>query len=252
MARLHDIPQIHPAPLTLPVAAIHQIAFYPVLFTQGPYIKWRTVKLPEPLGPRAGRLGKGRDLRMLICGDSSAAGVGVRHQSQALSGHLARRLARHVCLDWQVIAKCGNTTPMALNQLRRARPQGADVAVIGLGVNDITSGTPLNRWQEQVADLLDHLTSDLGVSHIYYSGIPPLAQFPALANPLRWTLAHQAERFDKALRQLLGERDNTSWITLDMSLNASNMAEDGFHPAEPVFAAWADAIVTHMKADRFL
>ena len=51
--------------------------------------------LPEPAGPRAGRTGEGPPLRLLVAGDSSAAGVGVAWQDQALTGRLVRRLAQY-------------------------------------------------------------------------------------------------------------------------------------------------------------
>ncbi|MDA9318629.1 SGNH/GDSL hydrolase family protein, partial [Octadecabacter sp.] len=57
-------------------------AFYPVLVTQGPFIKFRTPRLQEPKGARMGVIGQGPDLRLLIVGDSSAAGGGVATQSQ--------------------------------------------------------------------------------------------------------------------------------------------------------------------------
>ncbi len=76
---------VHPSPLSPALAALHRLAFYPVLVTQGPFIKLRTERLEEPKGAREGVVGQGPDLRLLIIGDSSAAGVGVTSQSQALS-----------------------------------------------------------------------------------------------------------------------------------------------------------------------
>ncbi len=231
------------------MAAVHRMAFYPVLVTQGPWVKWNTLRLPEPDGPREGVVGEGPPLRLLITGDSSAAGVGVSDQSHALSGQLAHRLKSRVRLDWRLVARCGNTTPMALAALHKAPPRPADVAVVGLGVNDLTAGVPLGAWLNRKRAMIDHLRQVQGVRRIYYSGLPPMWQFPRLPNPLRWTLGHQAERYDRALRALIAQISDVTWITLDMTLDHTNMAEDGYHPAAPVYAAWADAIVTQMKAD---
>ena len=250
MMDVTHIPNIHPAPLHGWEQLVHRVVFYPVLYTQGPFVKSRTLRLPEPEGPRAGVIGSGPDLRLLIAGDSSAAGVGVDHQDQALSGQLADRLKGRFRLHWRLVARGGNTTAMTLAQIKAASPAAADIAVIGLGVNDITWGTPLHVWLKHKADLLDHLTGKLGVRHVYVSGLPPLSQFPALPNPLRWTLGHQAERFDSALRDMLAARHDCTWITLDMSLTADNMAADGYHPGPQVYAAWADAIAAHIRADR--
>ncbi len=249
MSDIQSFPQIHPAPLRAHSALAHRLSFYPVLLTQGPYTKMRTPKLPEPKGPRSGVAGHGRPIKLLITGDSSAAGVGVSHQSQALSGHLVRRLARHAQIDWQLVAKCGNTTPAALAQLERQAEGQVDVAVTGLGVNDITSGATLGQWLARTDALIDHLRGTLGAKHVYVSGIPPLSQFPRLQNPLRWALGHQAERFDRALRTHLVNRGDATWITLDVGLDDTNMAIDGYHPSETVYQEWAVTVSRRIRRD---
>lgn len=248
---------VHPAPLAPAWAALHRLAFYPVLVTQGPFIKWRTPRLQEPKGPRSGVIGPdagfdGPDLRVLIVGDSSAAGVGVSTQSQALSGRLAFGLAPYARLDWELVARCGDTTPMALARVRAAQPRRADVAVVALGVNDIMRGTTLHRWLDQTTQLLDHLTRTVGIEHVYLSGLPAVSQFPRLPNPLRWTMGHQAERYDRGLRGLVATRADTTLIPADLALDETNMAQDGFHPGPKVYAAWADMIVARIRADRGL
>lgn len=243
---------VHPSPLPTSWAALHRLAFYPVLVTQGPFIKFRTPRLQEPKGPREGVTGQGPDLRLLILGDSSAAGVGVPSQSQALAGRLAFGLEPYVRLDWRLVARCGDTTPMALRRVKAAQPRRADVAVVALGVNDIMRGTRLQRWLEQTEALVDHMTGHMGVGHVYLSGLPAVSQFPRLPNPLRWTMGHQAERYDRGLRGFVDSRDDVTLIPADMALDASVMAEDGFHPGPKVYATWADMIVTQVRADRGL
>lgn len=252
MSQTMQFSLVHPAPLPRTWAALHRLAFYPVLVTQGPFIKLRTPRLQEPKGPRSGVLGQGPDLRLLILGDSSAAGVGVSTQSQALSGRLAYGLEPYVRLDWELIARCGDTTPMALARVKAAQPRRADIAVIALGVNDIMRGTRLHVWLDQTRALIDHLTRGLGVGHVYVSGLPAVSQFPRLPNPLRWTMGHQAERFDRGLRGLVAARGDTTLIPADMALDGGVMAEDGFHPGPKVYATWADMIVAQIRADRGL
>ncbi|ETX12905.1 hypothetical protein OCH239_15315 [Roseivivax halodurans JCM 10272] len=60
----------------------------PILAVQGRIVRRGAVRLREPDGPRAGRTGAGPSLRLLIAGDSSAAGVGADTQAEALSGRL--------------------------------------------------------------------------------------------------------------------------------------------------------------------
>ena len=70
-----------------------KLVLSPVLVAQAVATRKRTPALPEAAGPREGRLGSGpHALRVLIAGDSSAAGVGVTHQRHAVAGHIARTL----------------------------------------------------------------------------------------------------------------------------------------------------------------
>ena len=70
-----------------------KLALAPLLVAQALATRRRAPVLPEAEGPREGRVGRGAGaLRLLIAGDSSAAGVGVAHQRDALAGHLTRAL----------------------------------------------------------------------------------------------------------------------------------------------------------------
>ena len=52
----------------------------PVLWIQGTYVRKVAQRLPEPPGERSGVVGAGPHLRVLITGDSAAAGVGADTQ----------------------------------------------------------------------------------------------------------------------------------------------------------------------------
>ena len=101
------------------------VLFSPLLLAQGRYTRAVTPRLPEPSGARSGQAGNGRGLRLLIAGDSAAAGVGIEHQQAALSGQLVAALTPHFDLCWQRIAQTGYTTrhlqarPRAITDIRR-------------------------------------------------------------------------------------------------------------------------------------
>ena len=86
----------------------------PLLIAQAIATPRRAPVLAEAAGPRAGRLaGRGRVMRMLIAGDSSAAGVGVARQAQSVAGHLTRSLQQRSGrpVHWTLQARSGLTTP---------------------------------------------------------------------------------------------------------------------------------------------
>lgn len=64
----------------------------PLLWLQARHVRRVTLRMPEPPGLRAGTAGGGPLIRLLVAGDSGAAGVGAPTQDQALCGQLVRRL----------------------------------------------------------------------------------------------------------------------------------------------------------------
>lgn len=247
MAYAEDIPFLHPRSDRIGWAAFARAAYYPVLIGQGPRVRARAIEMPEPAGPREGAVGAGPALRLLVTGDSSAAGVGVAHQDEALTGQLARRLGERHRVHFRLVARSGNTTRATLDQLWREGASEVDVAVVGLGVNDMTRGRPMRLWLRDMGDLIDWIQSETGARLVVVSGMPPVHQFPLLPNPLRWALGAEARRRDAALRDYLDRRPGCQWMTLHMDLGPLNMAEDGFHPGPPVYAEWARAAETIIR-----
>ena len=92
-------------------------ALSPILIAQALGVRRMAQSLPEAAGPRSGQLGAGPPLRLRIIGDSSAAGVGVRTQSDALAGQVAHNLAGHFSCHWAVDAYTGATTRSTLARL---------------------------------------------------------------------------------------------------------------------------------------
>ncbi|MEL7092886.1 MAG: SGNH/GDSL hydrolase family protein [Pseudomonadota bacterium] len=222
------------------------IALLPFIAPQALWVAARAARLPEAAGPRSGEVGQGAALRLLILGDSSAAGVGVEHQEQALAGNLSRLLAAHHRVSWQVQAVSGATVASTHRLLRASNAAPADIAVVALGVNDTKNGVPMSRWRAGYADLITTLQTDFGVRHVYVSGLPPLGEFPLLPQPLRGVLGRRAVRFDRALETLCAARDGVTYVPLDLQMDTSKMASDGFHPGAEVYAAWAALIARRM------
>ena len=227
-----------------------RVALFPLLVAQALQVRRRALKLPEAAGPRAGTAGDGPDLRLLILGDSSAAGVGADHQDQALSGQLVQRLAKTHRVTWRLEATTGHTTKDALNRLGGLGAEQFDVAIVALGVNDVTRAVPLRLWLERQSRLITRLQTDFGVRQICLSGLPPMGEFPLLPHPLRWILGRQARRFDQHLRQLAAGVPNVSVTAMTFDLSVDHMAEDGFHPGPEVYAAWADMFMDQIQLDR--
>lgn len=227
---------------------LSHLALAPVLAPQALYVMARALRLPEAAGPRAGQTGQGPDLRLLILGDSSAAGVGVADQRDALSGQLVARLAGHHRVDWRLIAQTGATTATMLERLGNAPPERFDLAVVALGVNDATRLRPLPRWLAEQARLRALLKQRFGVARILVSALPPLGAFPLLPQPLRGVLGRHAARMDTAMQAALARRAEWRHIPFDADLRPEMMASDGFHPGPRIYAMWAERVAAAILA----
>ena len=77
--------------LSVGMSLAAKLLLSPILVAQALTTRARLPCLPEAAGDRAGVIGRGPLLRLLMLGDSSAAGVGVAEQGQALTGHCRAR-----------------------------------------------------------------------------------------------------------------------------------------------------------------
>lgn len=224
----------------------------PVLLGQAAYVRSRVLELPEPEGPRRGAVGDGPPLRLLVIGDSSAVGVGVQTQDQALLGGVSRRLSHIARVEFDLVARVGAKTTEAVRWLDDLPRDRYDVVITALGVNDVTKATPLTRWLSLQRQLMQRLETDFGAKRIIVSGLPPMGQFPLLPQPLRWAMGQRAMWFDKHLHRLVNKRPGCTPVTIDLGLDDTNMSPDGFHPGPAVYAAWADEVAAAVLADTAL
>lgn len=243
---------------------IIRILLGPVLLFQGARVRRNIIRMAEPNGPRAGTTGAGPACRVLILGDSSAAGVGADNQAEALSGHLLAGLAPHWHVTWQLFAKTGWTTGEALAAL--ASPDGLgdasfDIAVICLGVNDATTEVAVPKWLETYDRLLARLHRQHGVTRAYLCGLPPMQHFPALPQPLRWYMGQVSQARDRALGQAIakgtlgaelapaGQGQSVIHVPLATGLSPEDIASDGFHPGPRVYQAIGSGLAARLLQD---
>lgn len=217
-------------------------ALGPLLLLQGLHVRRVTPRLPEPPGPRSGRAGTGAPLRLLVAGDSAAAGVGAASQDEALSGRLVAELAPHRALEWRLEARTGYTTADAHEHLAALPEDRFDVVVLSLGVNDVTRGISLGRWLARQATLADLVRERFAPRALLFTALPPMHLFPALPQPLRWYLGARARDFNAALTDWLPHRPGCHLVSPDFQADPKHIARDGFHPGPAAYGAWAAGV----------
>jgi lysophospholipase L1-like esterase len=222
-----------------------KLVLSPVLIAQAMRTRKRAVALPEAAGPREGQVGSGpRALRILIAGDSSAAGVGVSTQEHAFAGYFTRTLHRRTGrpIRWRLRAKSGLTTKQIHDLLIADPPPVADIAIVLSGVNDVTDLIAPHKAVEHRAAIAEWLLRVGRARYVVFSPLPPIDQFPLLPQPLRHVMAIEARLHDKAIAEWAKSRHNVFHAAFELQLAPGAMARDGFHPAEPIYRASGEAI----------
>src|SRR5690554_2122585 len=224
-----------------------KVALAPILLVQGRRVKRDTPRLPEAEGARDGRVGQDAPLRVLIVGDSAAAGVGVERQEDALVGQLVEQLGDDFSLEWKLIARSGWTTGALMRALQKEEDAPFDVVVTSLGVNDVLGDKDPKIWRGRQMELVELLKEKFGPAQIILTSVPPMHLFPVLPQPLRWFLGQSAQRLNRELAEF-DKMAGCEVVTVDFPRSADVMAADGFHPGAAGYRIWAEQVAERIRS----
>lgn len=218
----------------------------PLLLVQAKRAARRAPRLPSPAGPVQGTAGEGEPgRRLLVIGESTAAGVGAAEHARALPGFVAAQLTarRGGTVTWTVRAQSGATARRVLREMLPAGPEQFDLIVLAIGINDLFDRRTLRGWAADLARLVDALAGGDDRARLVVSGMPPVHRIPAIPQPLRFVLAGRARAMDQITRQVSAARGATYVpISPPGSGGRELFASDGFHPSEAGYRRWARAI----------
>jgi lysophospholipase L1-like esterase len=230
------------------------MALSPLLVQQARRVRQRTPRLPEASGDRTGielTPYPTNLLRLLVVGESTAAGVGVTDLRDALPCQLAVALAaRRECnVAWSMSARTGATASFAARELAPAAPIAQDIAVVMVGVNDALKFTSRRTWRARIDQLIDELEKHVRPGgQVVLAGLPDLGRFGTFPQPLRAVLGWQARALDRDLKTIAKRSAGVIYLAMPPVSWPELFAEDRFHPnaaAYRVLAAYfAEAIAT--------
>ncbi len=229
------------APLTIAefmrkiVGRLFIYSLFPVLFSQAFALRRHALNFAPPVGPPAGRIGRGEPLHFLAIGDSIVAGVGARRIEHSTVGHVARfmsgRLSREI--NWRAAGRIGaSARGVRVFVLPELPPQAFDAILVSVGVNDVLKLERSGRYRRQLLKLLRELRRHSPDAVIACLGLPPLDEFPKLKRPLRWIVGSRVRRFDQVAREALLRVPDVVHIPVRFSTRAEMFADDGLHPSE--------------------
>lgn len=214
----------------------------PLLWAQGRWARWRTPRLAPPPDPLQGHIGEDHEpFRILVLGESPAAGIGVSTREESLPAQLALELGRRKRLPvkWRSVAVNGSTIRDVIDrQLPQIQGERADLVVVVIGVNDTTGLTSRSRWRRGIIHLINRIR-DVTPASILFASLPRMESFTAMPQPLRAVIGIRARLLDQDLGTIVTMHDGVTVAGPLQPLTAAQLAADGYHPSALACTEWA-------------
>lgn len=216
--------------------------FLPIYAWQGTSVRKNTIRMAPPPGdPFLSADGKGKPIRILIIGDSSAAGVGVETLQESLGGHLLEILSEKTGRPVKVRI-CGNNSATAGQLLNHVVPNLApdeyDYISLNIGTNDAKNFHKGNRFCAEFGGLIYALKTKFPNAEIIWGGVIDMSKIPALPSPLNWLMNIRAQIVTNNGRILCRERGAHAPIS-NWQVIPENFSKDGFHASSLGYQRWA-------------
>lgn len=230
-------------------AALATWAALPVYVWQGLAVRRRTQRMAPPVHPGELRFeGQGAPLRLLVTGDSSAAGVGVDTIQESFAGILPRLLRERSGRPVSArIAGMNSATSADIRDhvVPHVEPRDFDYVALNIGTNDAKNFHTVRRFSRDFGTLIYALRARFPAATIIWSGVLDLEDAPALPSPLDRILGVRSRLIDARGRTLCQERGalapQSEWRPVP-----ANFSADGFHASHAGYGEWADSMADYI------
>lgn len=217
----------------------------PVLFAQGKRLRRTTPRLPDAATPWHGEYrphGSRTALRLLVLGDSTAAGVGAATQGEALPGHLAHELSsrRRQDVTFRALGANGATArDIVTTFLDEAASDSYDVVFLTIGANDALGIRSRRAFGRDIREILNRLRAANPEATILVSSLPAFFRFELLPNPLRWNLYFHSRALEREARRIVAQLPGVHMSPPPPPYTEGFFASDLFHPSAQGYRDWA-------------
>jgi acyl-CoA thioesterase I len=179
-------------------------------------------------------------------GDSTVSGVGSRAGSYADRLFFRLVKAGH---RWRLmnLAESGATTADLLrDQLPRVQADQTALIIVGIGVNDLTSGAAPELFGRRLEGILSGLRSRTA-RPIVVSNLPDISLAPAVWSAARGPLAAQVDVYNTLIARIAGRLgivvyDVCAMTRRTLPSHPEYLSGDGYHPSDAGYQVWADGL----------
>jgi lysophospholipase L1-like esterase len=215
----------------------------PVVLPQGRRLRAATPHLPDAELPWTGELPGPDPVRLLVLGDSTAAGVGAPTQRDALPGRLADALQERTGrgIRWRAVGENGATARDLVERfLGEALAEPADLLFLTVGANDAMQMRGAPAYVRDVRRIVDAFGERNPGAFVLMSSLPVFGRFTLLPEPLRTALYRHGLALEGAARRVLEAREGTHMSDDPPPYAEDFWADDLFHPGPSGYRDWAE------------
>jgi lysophospholipase L1-like esterase len=222
------------------------LPFSPFLYLQGQYVRRKVGVLPEADGDKKGKAGNGKNFaKLLVLGESTAAGVGARTHETGLAGNFARFLSEKIGqpIEWQVIGKSGITVRGTINELVPQIPnEKFDYILLALCGNEVLKLRSPRTFRRDMCELIAILKEKNPQATFFLTNAPAVRLSPVLPFPIKCILGHLSAMHDANAREFTAEMQKVYYFH-QVSEVPEDFFADGIHPSERGYQVWAKAMI---------
>lgn len=224
----------------------------PLALGQGIGLRRTATRMPPPRGPQSGRVGASEPLwRILVMGDSSAAGVGAERTADTLGPQIARIIHDRTgeSVSWR---NAGANSAISEEVRDHVLPHvdGRDFThvVLVVGTNDMKNYNTKARFTRGFGGLLYACHARWPEAVVIWSPVINMPEVPIMPPRLARILALRTQIINAIGNELCSDRLAIASSPLPIE-GRQGFAVDGFHANAVGYAYWAEHLANVILRD---
>ena len=183
-------------------------------------------------------------IHYLALGDSTGAGVGARDGGYVLRLFNRLQEERAGSTLTNLCVSGATTVDLLRDQLDRGVATTPQLITVGIGINDVGHGIPVEQFAANYATLLGRLRKDTQAV-IVLSNLPDVSISPNIPQSLRFQYQQTIQEFNRRIDQLANEHgivvfDVYTITHEELPNHPEFFSADQFHPSDAGYELWAD------------
>ena len=224
----------------------------PIYAWQGVSLRMRIERLlPPSVAPEGRFAGTGDEVRLLVAGDSSVAGVGMTRLEDTLTFNIAQMLSRRTNrpIYWRAAgANSATAADLRDHVIPHLDRRDYTHVVLVVGTNDMKNFHAVSTFKKHFGSLVYAVRTRFPHARILWSPVADMTRIPALPKTLGRILQMRAELINAMGARMCRERGIEMAGPLPID-GPAGFARDGFHAGPEGYRTWADHLAEYIVPD---